>query len=897
MLGLGASLAKGGASLLTYVKDNLKLYLDFKSNRSDTLAFPSEGSTSFNGSSDYIAVPHNDSLNFGTGNMSVCAWINRASENTNDIIVAKKGSNELGWYFRVHSNDKIFLQVSDGTTDWYDYSSDTIPTGEWVHVCSTWNQSNGYAKFYINGIDSTPVLSTANITGTTNNTSELRIGRDNDGYNTDWFHGSIANLAMWTRELEPEEIQSIMNKSYSQLKGVEKTSLVSWWALNSQSNGLVESATGEVLSSDVKSFHSITGTGNNYTNNILEFVADGYAFFNISGIAQGKLYRFTYTVLTQTASGMGHSGGSSAFTGSIPTTVGSHVQYLVSGSANMIVMRSSGFRGTITDIVLQEVSMTGVVTGATTTTSVYGGNAPILPRAIDIAESFADAIGNGSASFNGSSDYIQTPSIPVTTATGSFSAWVKNSADDGEGVFTFGDANADSYFSISIGDNGTGLISNELVTISRTVTGTNSRAGFATTGSGRNILVDGNWHHVAVTGDGSEYKIYIDGVSQSINATSGSGNNGAWSNVTGVDEFYIGKYRANGTDAVPFQGNIAHLGLWAGALTQAQIQSVMESTSYAKIPASVKSTLGSEKIGDPSFEDASYWTILLGNGGVDVNTTNAGKLTVANAHETRLSKTGILENGKLYKLDFVVDSLASGRIRGLTGFTNIFNPVVGTNTEYFIASSTDFAIHFDKHGIPSNTNATLTMTDISIKEVTNDIVAYYPLDADNSANGVTNDVTTGETLGSNTFVGLNQWVPKITDREIVSVSGDEITLTIPTASDAGMTTNNLANLGLSTSLGYAVGDLVKFQFKGKIITNGSGFGATLRFYEHQNYVFTLTDISLTSEYQTFIFYGKITNLGYSIPYLLRMASRTGTDVYKFKNFSVQKVTSNTGVLK
>jgi hypothetical protein len=56
MLGLGASLAKGGASLLTYVRDNLKLYLDFKSSRSDTLAFPSEGSTSFNGTNNYISI-------------------------------------------------------------------------------------------------------------------------------------------------------------------------------------------------------------------------------------------------------------------------------------------------------------------------------------------------------------------------------------------------------------------------------------------------------------------------------------------------------------------------------------------------------------------------------------------------------------------------------------------------------------------------------------------------------------------------------------------------------------------------------------------------------------------------------------------------------------------------
>ena len=56
MLGLAVSVAKGGASLLTYVKDNLKLYLDFKSNRSDTLKFPSEGSTEFDGSNDIIDI-------------------------------------------------------------------------------------------------------------------------------------------------------------------------------------------------------------------------------------------------------------------------------------------------------------------------------------------------------------------------------------------------------------------------------------------------------------------------------------------------------------------------------------------------------------------------------------------------------------------------------------------------------------------------------------------------------------------------------------------------------------------------------------------------------------------------------------------------------------------------
>ena len=36
---------------------------------------------------------------------------------------------------------------------------------------------------------------------------------------------------------------------------------------------------------------------------------------------------------------------------------------------------------------------------------------------------------------------------------------------------------------------------------------------------------------------------------------------------------------------------------YGSALTQAQIQSVMESTSYSKIPVDVKSTLGSELSG------------------------------------------------------------------------------------------------------------------------------------------------------------------------------------------------------------------------------------------------------------------------------------------------------------
>ena len=80
MLGLAASLAKGGASLLTYVKDNLKLYLDFKKSSSDTLAFPSEGSTSFDGTDDGIDFGDISDFDNAT-NLTMVMWAKRLESN------------------------------------------------------------------------------------------------------------------------------------------------------------------------------------------------------------------------------------------------------------------------------------------------------------------------------------------------------------------------------------------------------------------------------------------------------------------------------------------------------------------------------------------------------------------------------------------------------------------------------------------------------------------------------------------------------------------------------------------------------------------------------------------------------------------------------------------------
>ena len=872
MLGLAVSAAKGGAALLTYVKDNLKLYLDFKSNKSDTLKFPSEGSTEFDGVDDYIDCGDIDDMD-GASKITIAGWAKRLE--SNDRITFEKSTsttNRIG--LNLDTNGVLYANVSTGSAGAYGYAS--LSGTDWNHIAMVYDgtEANNATrlKLYINGIKQSSSYGGHNIPATTaSSAGTFKIGRaiNNSNYSST---GSATNVAIWSRCLKPEEIQSIMNKSYSQLKGVEKTSLVAWWALddvqkvtdNSVSSGLIESATGEILSNNVSSFNSITGTGNNYTNNIIEFVTSGYAFFNISGLVEGKLYRFTYTVLTQTASGMSHSGGSSTFTGGIPTTVGSHEQYLVAGSANLLVMRSQGFRGTITDIVVQEVSNTGIVTGATTTTSVYGGNAPILPRAVDVAkEGQADAIGNGSASFNGSSDFVQVEDSSVLDAPASWtlSAWIKigSSTSGYDRIIGKQDTSDNCNYGIGLA-NGTDIGAF-----------LNDGGGFNSQYYATNLDRD-EWYHVAGTWDGSYLKVYLNSILVSTSSDLSSSN----ASVPNNGELLIGVNKTNGNEN--FKGNISQAGVWQGALTQAQIQSVMESTSYSKIPADVKSTLGSERVLNSDFSDGeNLWT--LNNANVVNEVLEIDEGTFSYYAQQNLDESGSLyrqfESGYLMKIEIVVDEYTSGGTIIYATGNNIgtFNSA-GTHTIYYKPSANEY-LRFRSNGSGFEGK----ISSVSIKRVTNDLVAYYPLDGSSSANGVTQDVTTGEVLGSEIVTSntTDNWSP-------YGSGGSEANITNGVALTAGSDTRN-AFYGVS---GTTNGRLYKLNVDA-FIDDASDSNVRIDMFDgsSSNYSEFLTT---TSQNITIYFEDK------GSVFVLFHGVNNGTTV-SIQNMSIKEVTSKTGVLK
>ena len=209
-------------------------------------------------------------------------------------------------------------------------------------------------------------------------------------------------------------------------------------------------------------------------------------------------------------------------------------------------------------------------------TTIYGGDTPVIPRAIDNAPTVqADGIGIGSASFNGSSDYISLGTVPMTT-NHTISAWVYVTADANHKIiFDSRDANNDG---ILLKFNTDEDIVYELNDDDLTTA----------------VQPANTWIHVAISYDGSTQKLYVNGVldqSASVSET-----------ISVSSTAYIGA-RSHTSRADYYNGNICQVGLWSAALTQAQVLSVMAKT-YDEFNSDDKTSL------------VSYW-------GLDVNANDS----------------------------------------------------------------------------------------------------------------------------------------------------------------------------------------------------------------------------------------------------------------------------------
>ncbi len=165
----------------------------------------------FNGIDDYISVGNISSYNF-TSSFSIGCWINRQDplNNIHTRIVDKGIQGTSGGYsIDVNPASKIRVNGFSG----FQYSQSSIIENQWIHITYVLDVASSTSFIYINGVlDATYNVPIPPV-GTS---SDFWIGGaspTNNQPSSEWFHGTIDDIAIWNRALTQQEITNLYNAS------------------------------------------------------------------------------------------------------------------------------------------------------------------------------------------------------------------------------------------------------------------------------------------------------------------------------------------------------------------------------------------------------------------------------------------------------------------------------------------------------------------------------------------------------------------------------------------------------------------------------------------------------------------------------------------------------------
>lgn len=191
--------------------------------------------------------------NLGTSDFSIAMWVysdeydadeGASAQDTYFISKYQDGNNY--WWIRTGSSSRVTIkaQVSGGGAEINEVNGATsLTNGRWHHIVISVDVSANI-KFYLDGVLTSTDTSYTSSTDL-DNTGSLRLG----SYQADanyGFLGRLKNVSIWNATLSQEKVQSIMEKTYSELTSSEKTNLVSWWGLDSETGTDGQTGTGGV---------------------------------------------------------------------------------------------------------------------------------------------------------------------------------------------------------------------------------------------------------------------------------------------------------------------------------------------------------------------------------------------------------------------------------------------------------------------------------------------------------------------------------------------------------------------------------------------------------------------------------------------------------------------------
>jgi hypothetical protein len=239
-LGSGLGLSKPSGTALTYIKDGLKLYMPYKgADTTKGTQFVGTGSTSFDGSNDYVDCGDDTSLDI-TSAITLLCWIKPMEIDVNNFIAGRDDGTNRNYFLEVGSDEK-FYWTCKGVTDTEVTSTTIFSSGTWYHIAGVYDGVN--MILYVNGVAEDTDASTGSID---NDDVSFTIGAREAGMDRH-FKGNIKNVAIWSRALTATEVQNVMYKSYVNVSGRLASGLVSWWALEGEVGSDGNAGSGYIL--------------------------------------------------------------------------------------------------------------------------------------------------------------------------------------------------------------------------------------------------------------------------------------------------------------------------------------------------------------------------------------------------------------------------------------------------------------------------------------------------------------------------------------------------------------------------------------------------------------------------------------------------------------------------
>jgi len=193
--------------------DIKNLYNGSKINSPATVTGMVEEALGFNGTDQYVAIPHNADLSFGTGDFSFDTWI-RFPNGMNGVhpILQKHDTSGLlnGYHWFVKDGQMALQLTSDGESEvqW----GPSIPSdANWHMLAVTVDRPSNLVKWYVDGVETvgTPF---ALISGAIDNTMPLELGRYTTLPTGEYYlQAELDELEIFNRVVTLSEIQQIYN--------------------------------------------------------------------------------------------------------------------------------------------------------------------------------------------------------------------------------------------------------------------------------------------------------------------------------------------------------------------------------------------------------------------------------------------------------------------------------------------------------------------------------------------------------------------------------------------------------------------------------------------------------------------------------------------------------------